>query len=145
MIELDERQSIEYQLRGKTLKVYLFLLKRQKGAGVREVQRALGFSSPSVSFHHLEKLVELGLASKNEAGEYEVIKNVNVGILNAFMNVAGFTLPRLGFYAVFFSIISLSYLFFSYSSLNPLALLGCFGASFSFWYEAFRTWSKKPF
>ena len=52
----SDRDRIEYELRGKTLKVYLFILKQRKPVGVREVQRELGFSSPSVAYHHIEKL-----------------------------------------------------------------------------------------
>ena len=39
----DEKAKIEYELRGKTLKVYLYVLKQGKPVGVREVQRELGF------------------------------------------------------------------------------------------------------
>ncbi|MEM3186176.1 MAG: hypothetical protein QXT39_05060 [Conexivisphaerales archaeon] len=142
---MDERETIEYQLRGKTLRVYLYLLKRKKGLGVREVQRKLGFSSPSVSFYHLEKLVELGLAVKDDSGDYELVKNVDVGILQAFMNVGSFTLPRLGFYAVFFSVIAISYSLLSWGYLDPLALIGCFGSAVGFWYETVRIWRRRPF
>lgn len=144
-MKADERESLDYQLRGKTLKVYIYLLRHQKPAGVREVQRALNFSSPSVSYHHLEKLVQLGLLNKNQSGEYEVVKNIDVGMLHAFMNVVGFTLPRLSFYAVFFSVISISYLLLNHTSPDPLAIIGLFGSSIGFWYETVRTWRKRPF
>lgn len=125
--------------------VYLYLLKNKTPSGVREVQRRLGFSSPSVAFHHLEKLVELGIVSKNESGEYQVAKQVDSGILHAFLNVAGFTLPRLSFYAVFFSSISIAYLFLHLGVLDPLAILGTAGSSLCFWYETIRTWRRSPF
>ena len=54
---------IESQLKGKTLLVYWFMLRSPGSkAGVREIQRALGFSSSSVASYHLEKLCSLGLA-----------------------------------------------------------------------------------
>ncbi|MBT7914802.1 hypothetical protein HN588_12945, partial [Candidatus Bathyarchaeota archaeon] len=41
---------IESELKGKTLLVYMHMLKKPgTKVGVREVQRDLGFSSPSVS------------------------------------------------------------------------------------------------
>jgi hypothetical protein len=43
-------------LRGTTLSVYRFLVKSAKPVGVREVQRALNLSSPSVARYHLIKL-----------------------------------------------------------------------------------------
>ena len=58
--EQSDRERIEYELRGKTLKVYLYILRQGKAVGVREVQRELGLSSPSVAFHHIEKLKTLG-------------------------------------------------------------------------------------
>lgn len=53
---------IEAELKGKTMLVYMHLLRLDRpSVGVREVQRALGFSSPSVAAYHLNKLRDLGL------------------------------------------------------------------------------------
>lgn len=140
-----ERDSLEYKLRGKTLKVYLYILKKKDAVGVREVQRKLGLSSPSIAFHHLEKLVELGVLEKNQAGEYELIKKVDVGVLQAFSSIAGFTLPRVSFYAVFFTVITFAYVLLHYYPLDPYALIASVGATLAFWFETVRTWRKRPF
>jgi predicted DNA-binding transcriptional regulator len=42
---------LEYALRGKDWKVYWLLLKNSRPMSVREVQRALRFSSPRGFFH----------------------------------------------------------------------------------------------
>jgi len=56
---------LESELKGKTLLVYWHLLKSPGlKVGVREVQRKLGFSSPSVAVYHLDKLMSLGLVEK---------------------------------------------------------------------------------
>ena len=56
---------LESMLKGKTLKVYWYMLQQpNRSVGVREIQRALRFSSPSVALHHLEKLEDLGLVQK---------------------------------------------------------------------------------
>src|SRR5256885_5731466 len=60
-----DKAKIEYELRGKTLKVYAYVLKQGKPVGVREVQRELGFSSPSVAYHHIEKLTRLGIIEQD--------------------------------------------------------------------------------
>ncbi|MEM3114842.1 MAG: hypothetical protein QXY72_06865, partial [Nitrososphaerota archaeon] len=91
-----------YDLRGKTLQVYLLLLRRGKPLGIREVQRELGFSSPSIAYHHLEKLKEMKIVVKDELGRYSVSEKVDVGILKMFIVVGGRFLPRFLFYAVFF-------------------------------------------
>ena len=57
----SKKLPIEDQLKGKTLQVYMYMVKRKEPVGVREVQRDLGFSSPSVANYHIDKLVELAL------------------------------------------------------------------------------------
>ena len=139
------RETVEYALRGKTLTVYLYLLKRGRALGVREVQKALGFSSPSVAFHHLDKLVELGVVEKDSYDRYVLAKKVDTGILHSFVSVAGLALPRLGFYAAFFTTIAAAYLLANGRSLDLYALIGTVGGAAIFWYEAWRVWRRKPF
>jgi len=139
------REQVDYALRGKTLTVYLYLLKHGKAVGVREIQKALGFSSPSVAFHHLDKLVELGVVEKDEYERYVLAKKVDTGILHSFVSIAGLTLPRLGFYAAFFTTIAVAYLLLNRSSLDLYAVIGTLGGSAIFWYETWRVWRRKPF
>ncbi|TMP97122.1 MAG: hypothetical protein E6K99_09330, partial [Thaumarchaeota archaeon] len=86
-----DRDRVEYELRGKTLKVYAHLL-RVDSSGVREIQRELGFSSPSIALHHLEKLERLGVVGKDNVGRYFIAKKVDVGILSAFASIGRLTL-----------------------------------------------------
>ncbi|MDG6988028.1 MAG: hypothetical protein JRN21_01745 [Nitrososphaerota archaeon] len=139
------RDRVDYELRGKTLTVYLYILKHGKAIGVREVQKALGFSSPSVAFHHLDKLVDLGVVEKDEYDRYVLAKKVDAGILHSFVSIGGVTLPRLGFYAAFFTTIAAAYLLFDRGSLDLYALIGTIGGAGVFWYEAWRVWRRKPF
>lgn len=143
--EAQSREKIDYALRGKTLTVYLYLLKHGKAIGVREIQKELGFSSPSVAFHHLDKLLGLGVVEKDEYDRYVLAKKVDTGILNSFVSVAGLNLPRLGFYAAFFTTITVAYLILARSSLNLYAVIGTVGGAAVFWYEAWRVWRRKPF
>jgi predicted DNA-binding transcriptional regulator len=140
-----QRQEIEYQLRGKTLAVYLYILKHGEAAGVREVQKGLGFSSPSVAFHHLDKLTNLGVLEKDQYERYVLAKKVDAGILQAFVNVGGLALPRLGFYAAFFTTIAVAYVLTGLNSLGLYALIGTVGGAAVFWYEAWRVWRRRPF
>ena len=139
------RETVEYALRGNTISVYLYLLKHGKAIGVREIQKALGFSSPSVAFHHLDKLVELGVVEKDAYDRYVLAKKVDTGILHSFVSIAGLTLPRLGFYAAFFTTIAAAYLLGSRGSPDLYALIGTVGGAAVFWYEAWRVWRRKPF
>ncbi len=54
--------------RGTTLTVYRVVVKAGSPVGVREVQRALGLSSPSVAAYHLSKLQEAGLIREESDG-----------------------------------------------------------------------------
>jgi predicted DNA-binding transcriptional regulator len=139
------REKIDYELRGKTLTVYLYLLKHGRAVGVREVQKQLGFSSPSVAFHHLDKLVELEVVEKDAYDRYVLAKKVDTGVLNSFVSIAGLTLPRLGFYAAFFTTIATAYLLVTRGDVDLYAFIGTAGGAAVFWYEAWRVWRKKPF
>ncbi|MDA4120934.1 MAG: hypothetical protein OK404_00830 [Thaumarchaeota archaeon] len=139
------RERVDYELRGKTLTVYLYLLKHGKAVGVREIQKELGFSSPSVAFHHLGKLVGLGVVEKDAYERYVLAKKVDSGILHSFVSIGGINLPRLGFYAAFFTTIAAAYFLLNRNSLDLYALVGTIGGAAIFWYEAWRVWKRKPF
>ncbi|MFW9912780.1 MAG: winged helix-turn-helix domain-containing protein [Candidatus Thorarchaeota archaeon] len=106
-----EEKDIEELLKGKTMSVYSLLLTREQ-MGVREIQRELGLSSPSLSKHHLQKLESAGLVSKNAHGEYSVIKTVRVGSLTLFVRIGKRFLPRFAFLATLFAGMLVVYLAF---------------------------------
>jgi hypothetical protein len=58
------------ELQGITLNVYLYVIKKDKPVGPRDVMKAVNLSSPSVAYRHLQKLDDLGYIQKNEYGEY---------------------------------------------------------------------------
>lgn len=65
-------------LRGVTLKVYLYVVKKNGPVGPREVMRGANLSSPSVAYRHLQKLETMGLLTKNEWGNYIVKEKVAI-------------------------------------------------------------------
>jgi hypothetical protein len=67
------------------------------------VQCDLGFSRPNVANYHIDKLVGIALADQDEYGRYFVVQRVQVGVLQAFVNIGGLTVPRLSFFAAFFA------------------------------------------
>ena len=84
-------------LKGLTLKVYRFVLKNNKPVGIREVQRALNLSSPTLALYHMNKLEEAGLIKK-EAGGY-VVDRI---ILENLIRFRRILIPRNFFYTIFF-------------------------------------------
>ena len=140
---------IESQLKGKTLLVYWYLLKSSRSSvGVREVQRTLGFSSPSVAAHHLDKLLSLGLVDKKGTGEYFLTQEVKVGLLRFFTRLGRFLIPRYLFYSVWLSTMLIVYLIFygiDGSIHNIVAIIFGVIACLILWFETVRLWMEKPF
>ena len=131
----------EKVLTGTTLEVYRFLLKQNKPMGVREIQRALNLSSPSVATYHLSKLEETGLL-KRVNGAYSVDKL----ILEYSVKVSRFLIPRYFFYAVFAItalIIELTFMkprILTQEYVFSVVVTGVFVAVFL--YETVKTWRR---
>ena len=137
---------IEAELKGKTMLVYMHLLRVNQPIGVRELQRALGFSSPSVSAYHLNKLQDLGLV-ESDRGDYKLAREVKIGVLRQFVTLGRFMLPRFLFYAIL-----VTTMLFTYMLQFPMVpnrqnittiLLGAVPA-IVLWYETVRIWREKP-
>jgi hypothetical protein len=105
----------------------------------------LGFSSPSIAFHHLEKLQELHVVGKDEYGRYYLSQKIEVGILQVFIRVGRFMLPRFTFYATFFTSLLIIYVSLYASALNVFALAFALAATIMAWYETLRAWKRRPF
>lgn len=142
-----DEEIIESELKGKTLLVYMHMLKQSgEPVGVREVQRELGFSSPSVSSYHLNKLQDLGLV-ENEYGDYKLLTDVKVGVLKHFITLGGVLLPRYLFYAVLMTSMLITYLiqapYFPTREYITTIVMGLV-PSLILWYETIRIWRDRP-
>ena len=144
-----EETKLDYALRGKAWKVYWLLLKTGQPVSVREVQRALHFSSPSVANHHLEQLRELGLVQKQDiGGHYVLVGEVKIGVLRHYVKLGKLLFPRFFFYAFFSTLFYAAYLLFTgIGFARENLFLMVFGAIVCaiFWYEAYRVWTMRPF
>lgn len=58
------------ELEGITLSVYLYVVKKGRPVGPRDVMKGAHLSSPSVAYRHLQKLEDLGYLQKDKYGEY---------------------------------------------------------------------------
>jgi DNA-binding transcriptional ArsR family regulator len=144
---ISDDEVIEAELKGKTLLVYMYFIKsKEPTVGVREVQRALGFSSPSVSSYHLKKLQELGLVA-SERGDYRLVREVKIGVLRQFVTLGGVMLPRFLFYAVLVTTMLITYLLqFPFRPTRQYVtaiLLGAVPVAV-LWYETARIWMDLP-
>jgi DNA-binding transcriptional ArsR family regulator len=85
-------------LTGNTAQVYRYAIKMGKPIGVREVQRALKLSSPTLASYHLEKLEDAGLLKQTPDGYI-----VNKLVLEHFVKLRQLLLPKYLFYFVVFA------------------------------------------
>jgi hypothetical protein len=146
--EESEKEVVDKLLKGRTMSVYALLLS-QGDMGVREVQRELGFSSPSLALHHLTKLTELDLVKKDADGVYSISKTVRVGSLSLFIKLGSRLLPRFLFLGTLFTAMLVVYLIFFISwpptggdfmflAMSIIAMILVF-------YESRKIWLLKPF
>jgi len=138
---------VDAQLKGNTLRVYVYALKKRK-VGVREVQRALLMSNPSLAQYHLNKLKDLGLVSENN-GEYEVAGEVKVDVMRDFLRLGTLIVPRFIFYAAVFTVFAVYLAYVGYPYYGIVPVLEWFSvtlaaAAAAFWYEAVRAWRSAP-
>jgi hypothetical protein len=138
---------VDAELKGNTLRVYVYALKKRR-VGVREVQRALLMSNPSLAQYHLNKLKDMGLVSENN-GEYEVVGEVKVDVMRDFLRLGTLIVPRFVFYAVVFTVFAvyLTIIGYPFDSLVPVVgwlSIVVAAAAAVFWYEAVRAWRSAP-
>ena len=138
---------IAAELKGKTLLVYMYLLRSpDSSVGVREVQRALNFSSPSVSSYHLTKLQELGLVN-SERGDYKLVREIKIGVLRQFVTFRGIMLPRFLFYAVLITSMLITFVIqvpYEASRYYISSIILGMIPVIVLWYETIRIWRDRP-
>jgi predicted transcriptional regulator len=87
------------ELEGITLNVYLYVVKKGKPVGPRDVMKGAHLSSPSVAYRHLQKLEELGYLQKDKYGEYVIKGKARV---RGYMWISRRMLPKMMVYALTF-------------------------------------------
>jgi len=141
------KEAVESRLKGNTLRVYIYVLKKGR-VGVREVQRSLGFSNPSLAQYHLNKLKEMGLV-REEGGDYEVVGEVKVDVLRDFLRFGTLLVPRFVMYAMFFTVFTVYLTIVAVQMYSNLPIVYWFTSLLAlstiiFWYESLRAWLSAP-
>ena len=90
------------ELEGITLNVYLYVVKKGKAVGPRDVMKGANLSSPSVAYRHLQKLEDSGYLQKNNYGEYLTKGKATV---RGYIWVGRRMLPKMLVYSSIFMII----------------------------------------
>jgi len=143
-------EELAKSLKGRTLRVYWYMLRHPVPMTAREIQRGAALSSPSLSMHHLEHLRLLGLVDKDVHGQYTVRRDVRVGVLKLFVGRGRLMVPRFLFYATFYTSVTAalatmilgtghtdSYLIVLLVLLTSVCVV--------LWYESMKIWREQPF
>ena len=138
---MNKENQDQFILRGKTLKVYRYIVKSNESARVREIQRSVGFSSPSLVLYHIEKLKENGLIREEALGY--VADKVLLKNLVRFRNAL---IPRFLVYFLFFIfaiIIELAVLLPNVVTREyVIAVFFTLSAAVAFGIETYRQWNS---
>jgi hypothetical protein len=86
-------------LEGITLSVYLYVAKKGKPVGPRDVMKGINLSSPSVAYRHLQKLEDMEYLGKNEFGEYSIKKKAPI---KGQLWLGHSLIPKMWLYALIF-------------------------------------------
>ena len=139
--------SKDADLKGNTLRVYTYLFKVQH-SGIREAQRSLGFKSPSLAQYHLDKLVSMGLATKDDqTGDYFLAREVKIEALEQFLKIGTYIIPRFVLYS---AILTVLFAYFALSSRLAITSASVWTFVFAIvglvitWYETVRAWRRTP-
>lgn len=134
-------------LKGNTLVIYWHMIRANKPLGAREIQRNTGLSSSSLSLHHLNKLIEMGLVTTTSHGQYVVAKRVAPGLLSMYIGTGRLFVPRFVLYALFFTsmLMSSAVLYIArIDAVSMLLIVVSLIASLIFWHEAWKMWRVQP-
>jgi len=135
--------SMSQEIRGNTLKVYLYLV-RHGSSELRDIQHGVGLSSASLASYHLVKLSEAGFVTQDEHGRYSAVKEASDKVLEGYSRVGPAIVPQLFFFALLFTILVA---FFSFEALylesfTPYLIAVSVAMVIVFWYETVRLWRR---
>jgi predicted DNA-binding transcriptional regulator len=141
VVNLNGEKKTDEILHGKTLLVYRFIITKNEPVGVREIQRKLKFSSPSLAQYHIDKLKNEGLI-KEETGGYIADKV----ILKNLIRFRNMLIPRFFFYFLVFTlgfIVELTLLLPPIVTREYAVAVGfTLAATVAFGVETYRNWRK---
>jgi len=130
-------------IRGNTLRVYLLLL-RQGPSELREVQRGLALSTPSLASYHLDKLIAAKYCYQNERGQYCPVREASGEVLDGYSSVGARLIPQLFFFTVLFTPV-IGY-FAIMSLYNPayveFLVVGSASLLVVLWYQTIKVWRR---
>jgi hypothetical protein len=132
-----------FEIKGNTLRTYLFLLK-SGSSELRDVQRTLGFSTPSLASYHLGKLMDAGYVSQDAHGTYMIVWDATKELLEGYVRIGTVVFPQLFFFSILFTLVIgfLAVMAIFTSSYVPLLAVASLALVGAFWYETVKVWRR---
>ncbi|MFX1290877.1 MAG: hypothetical protein ACFFAG_07970 [Promethearchaeota archaeon] len=152
LIKQAKTEITETSIEGKALQVYWYIYTHNH-AGIREIQKALNFSSSGTVAYQITKLLNDGVILKSpEEGKYTINKEVKIRILKFFIRIGTRVIPRISLYLIIYI---LGFIVYSILALlhgdkfisEPLSLFLLFFLIFGtivFIIESFKIWKLNP-
>ena len=131
-------------IRGNTTRVYLFLLKNGP-CELREVQRALKLSTPSLAFYHLSRLVQSGVVSRTEDGRYIVVTDISADLLDGYVKFGRQIIPQFFFLTVIFTAILAYYVYLVWRlplDTDDIVTIVYSLSIIVLWYQTIKIWRR---
>jgi len=131
------------EIKGNTLRVYLYVL-RHGPCELRDVQRALGLSTPSLASYHLGRRMEAGYVTQSKDGRYTALKDTSTEILFGYTKVGTIIVPQLLFFSLLFTILTGYFAYralFDFTYIRYLIVTAA-AAVAVLWHETIRLWRK---
>jgi hypothetical protein len=129
-------------IRGNTVRVYLFVL-RNGPCELRDVQRALKLSTPSLAFYHLSRLVQFGLVNRTEDGKYNVVTDISSDLLDGYVKFGRRLIPQLFFLSLILTAILGYYAYLVWRlplDRDDIVTIVYSSSIIVLWYETIRVW-----
>jgi DNA-binding transcriptional ArsR family regulator len=143
MASMRNRPKDSLDLKGNTLRAYIQVLKHGP-CELKDVQRGLGLSSPSLASYHLKRLMEAGFVYQDEYGRYVASKDSAGDVLAGYSKIGTAIVPQFSFFAVLFTILLgfFSYEIWYVPGVLPYFILVSLASAAVLWYETFRLWRR---
>ena len=141
---MDESNPSAPAIRGNTVRVYLFVL-RNGPCELRDVQRALKLSTPSLAFYHLSRLVQAGNVKRTEDGRYIAVTDISADLLDGYVKFGRRIFPQLFFLTLIFTAILAYYGYLIWRvplDLDDAVTLVYSLSVIVLWYETIRVWRR---
>ena len=112
---------------------------------LRDVQRALKLSTPSLAFYHLSRLIQAGSVKRTEDGRYVALKDISADLIDGYVKFGRRIIPQMFFLTLIFTLILAFYISLIWRTpldLDDVVTLVYSLSVIVLWYETIKVWRR---